>query len=136
MEQELDFSSYNKFLARNEINPATITRKIASIKGFYRFLKSNQDITVLSGKDLSILQHFLKFGQTISTSQVYFDENDKICVTSGPLKGLEGFDPKLAYPETKGMRYMKNPVTGKDSTQMEMGKISNLITDMLFCQQS
>ena len=25
---------------------------------------------------------------------------------------------------------MKNPVTGKDSTQMEMGKISNLITDM------
>lgn len=47
-----------------------------------------------------------------------------------PLKGLEGFDPSMAYPERKGMRYMKDPKTGKDSTQMEMGVISNLITDM------
>ena len=47
-----------------------------------------------------------------------------------PLKDLEGFDPKLEYPEREGMRYMKNPVTKKDATQLEMGKISNLITDM------
>ena len=40
-----------------------------------------------------------------------------------PLKGLEGFDPKTSYPERQGMKYMKN-------TQTEMGKISNLITDM------
>lgn len=40
-----------------------------------------------------------------------------------PLKGLEGFDPKTSYPERRGMKYMKN-------TQTEMGKISNLITDM------
>lgn len=33
-----DFSSYTKYLARNEINPSTITRKIASIKGFFRYL--------------------------------------------------------------------------------------------------
>ena len=64
-------------------------------QGFYRFLKSNQDIIALSGRDLSILQHFLKFGQTISTSQVYFDENDRICVTAGPLKGLEGMVVKV-----------------------------------------
>lgn len=47
-----------------------------------------------------------------------------------PLEGLEGFDPKLAYPERSGMKYMKDPVTGKDNTQNEMGRISNLITDM------
>ena len=47
-----------------------------------------------------------------------------------PLKGLEGFDPKLEYPARPGMKYMKDPVTGKDSTQMQMGVISNLITDM------
>ena len=59
------------------------------------------------------------------------DRSGKVKVTSTPpLKQLEGFDPKDAYPERAGMRYMKNPVTGKDSTQMEMGKISNLITDM------
>lgn len=40
-----------------------------------------------------------------------------------PLKELEGFDPKMEYPEKKGMKYMRN-------TQTEMGKISNLITDM------
>ncbi|MBR5303522.1 MAG: tyrosine recombinase [Candidatus Gastranaerophilales bacterium] len=33
-----DFSSYTKYLARNEINPSTITRKIASIKGFFKYL--------------------------------------------------------------------------------------------------
>ena len=45
-----------------------------------------------------------------------------------PLKALEGFDPKAEYPERPGMKYMK---TGKtDNTQNEMGKISNLITDM------
>lgn len=46
------------------------------------------------------------------------------------LEGLVGFDPKEAYPEREGMRYMKNPVTEKDSTGLEMGKITNLISDM------
>lgn len=59
------------------------------------------------------------------------DSKGRVKVTStNPLKGLEGFDPQMAYPERKGMKYMKDPVTGKDATQMEMGKISNLITDM------
>lgn len=40
-----------------------------------------------------------------------------------PLKGLEGFDPKRAYPKYKGMKVMSD-------TQTQMGKISNLITDM------
>lgn len=41
------------------------------------------------------------------------------------LKGLEGFDAKDAYPERKGMAYMK-----KGNVQNQMGQISNLITDM------
>ena len=59
------------------------------------------------------------------------DKAGRVKITSTPpLKGLEGFDPKMAYPERPGMKYMKDPKTGKDATQMEMGKISNLITDM------
>ena len=59
------------------------------------------------------------------------DKGGKVKVTSTEaLKGLEGFDPKMDYPERKGMKYMKDPVTGKDSTGMEMGMISNLISDM------
>ena len=59
------------------------------------------------------------------------DKGGKVKITSTPpLKGLEGFDPKMAYPERPGMKYMKDPKTGKDSTQTQMGIISNLITDM------
>ena len=57
--------------------------------------------------------------------------NGKVKITSKPpLKDLEGFDPQMEYPERPGMKYMKNPITGKDATQVEMGKISNLIADM------
>lgn len=59
------------------------------------------------------------------------DKGGKVkIISTPPLKGLEGFDPKASYPERKGMKYMKDPITGKDSTQMQMGVISNLITDM------
>lgn len=39
------------------------------------------------------------------------------------LEGLKDFDPRAAYPPHPGMKPMRN-------TQTEMGKISNLITDM------
>lgn len=65
------------------------------------------------------------------------DSGGKVKITSTPpLKGLEGFDPKEAYPERPGMKYMKDPKTGKDNTQMEMGVISNLITDMTLARAS
>lgn len=53
----------------------------------------------------------------------------KVKITSTPpLKGLEGFDPKMSYgpgSTTKSYRRM-----GKEQTQIEMGRVSNLITDM------
>lgn len=58
------------------------------------------------------------------TVMVIPTHNGKVTISSKPpLKELEGFDPKMAYPERPGMKYMRN-------TQTEMGKISNLITDM------
>lgn len=52
---------------------------------------------------------------------------EKIKITSTPpLKGLEGFDPKAEYgPDSTDKPYRK-----MNNTQTEMGKISNLITDM------
>jgi predicted transcriptional regulator len=82
--------------------------------------KANADR--LSGADFD--------GDTVMVIPTH-DRSGKVKIASTPpLKGLEGFEPKDAYREREGMRYMKNPITGKDSTQMEMGKISNLITDM------
>ena len=52
----------------------------------------------------------------------------KVKITStSPLRGLEGFDPKAEYgPDT----YKGRTVKAMKNTQTEMGKISNLITDM------
>jgi transcriptional antiterminator NusG len=59
--------------------------------GFYRFLKSNQNIKALAGKDLETALHFIKkTGPLAGVSKVYFDENSRIVVVEGPLAGLEG----------------------------------------------
>ena len=56
------------------------------------------------------------------------DKSGKVKITSTPaLKGLEGFDPKMSYgPET----YKGRDIKIMKKTDTEMGKISNLITDM------
>lgn len=58
------------------------------------------------------------------------DKAGKVKITSTPpLKDLEGFDPKIEYgPDTYKDRTVK--LMTKKGTQTEMGKISNLITDM------
>lgn len=58
--------------------------------GFYRFLPISQEPKPLEGRDLATLQHFLSFGALAEQSKVMFDENDRIKVIVGPLKGLEG----------------------------------------------
>ena len=45
--------------------------------------------------------------------------------TMAPLEELKGFDTKKAYPKTEGCRIMK-----ESEKQMQMGMVSNLITDM------
>ena len=61
--------------------------------------------------------------------------SSKVRITSThPLKGLEGFDPKLEYGtvERDGSYYNSKgqKIKVMSNTQTEMGKISNLITDM------
>jgi len=60
-------------------------------KGFYRFLRSNKDIAPLQNRDLELVMHFIKHvGSMAGKSVVYFDDNARIVVISGPLSGLEG----------------------------------------------
>jgi transcription termination/antitermination protein NusG len=59
--------------------------------GFYRFLRSNQEITPLADRDLELVLHFIKnAGPVAGRSKVYFNENSRIVVVEGPLMGLEG----------------------------------------------
>lgn len=61
--------------------------------------------------------------------------SSKVRITSThPLKGLEGFDPKMEYGtvEREGSYYNSKgqKIKVMSNTETEMGKISNLITDM------
>lgn len=59
-------------------------------------------------------------------SVVVIPVNDRVHIRSSEtLKGLKGFDDKAEYPYYEGMRVMTSREKG-----IEMGKISNLITDM------
>jgi transcriptional antiterminator NusG len=60
-------------------------------EGFFRFLRSNQNICPLTDKDLELVLHFIKkIGPIAGKSKVFFNENSRIVVTDGPLMGLEG----------------------------------------------
>jgi transcriptional antiterminator NusG len=59
-------------------------------EGYYRFLKSSYDPTPLTDVDKRLLLHFISFGEYADISKVSFDENDRIVVLEGPMKGLEG----------------------------------------------
>ena len=54
------------------------------------------------------------------------DKNGRVKITSThPLKGLEGFDPKVEYPYKEGCKIMSEKYK-----QKQMGIVTNLITDM------
>lgn len=52
--------------------------------------------------------------------------NDKVKIKTSTLKSIEGFDPSEQYPKREGCKLI---LTDKQK-QSEMGKVSNLITDM------
>ncbi len=77
------------FIETEEINP-DVYWTLKKTSGFIRFLKSNQNIEPVHGQDKKLLLHFLSFGEIVEKSKVWFDENNRIRVLSGPMKGLEG----------------------------------------------
>ena len=60
------------------------------VAGFHRFLKSNQNIIPLSESDARTLRSLIFHGEVVGKSVVEFDENNRIRVLEGPLRGLEG----------------------------------------------
>lgn len=71
------------FLESKELDP-DVYQVLKKIRGFFRFLKNNQNIEPLTGADRRLLLHFLSFGEIVDKSTVYFDENKKIRVIQGP----------------------------------------------------
>lgn len=65
-------------------------QKLKAQPDFIRFLPSNTQYEQLNSGDLHIVNNFLRFGTIAEPSDAYFDKNDRIVITAGPLKGLEG----------------------------------------------
>lgn len=63
---------------------------IRRTQGFIRFLRESAAPSPLSDRDISLLKRFISLGEYADISKVTFDENDRIVVLEGPLKGLEG----------------------------------------------
>lgn len=89
------FPGYIFIEAENILGELDAYWTIRRTPGFVRFLRDSSSPTPLSPRDVSLLRHFISFGEYADTSKVTFDENDRIVVLEGPLKGLEGHIAKV-----------------------------------------
>lgn len=64
--------------------------KLRSTSHFMRLLPDTRNPKPLAEQDRKLLAHFISFHKKADMSKVYFDENDRIVVVEGALKGLEG----------------------------------------------
>ena len=101
-----------------EIPKLTVNNNIASAK---KVIANSEDAVGINAKVAEQLSGADFDGDTVVVIPTV---NQKLKVRR-PLEGLKDFDPKEAYPAYEGMPKMKNK-----TKQTEMGKISNLITDM------
>ena len=109
-----------------EIPVLTVNNNNAGAKKIYGQMK---DAVAINSKVAERLSGADFDGDTV----LVIPTNDRVkIISTKPLKGLEGFEPKEQYKipyadeaegKAHGYKYMKN-------TQNEMGRISNLITDM------
>ena len=77
------------FLGVRELTREIITEVRASV-GCIHFLNSNRDIRPLMNRDRDYVQQFISFGEVQGFSRATFNENSRIVVVDGPLKGFAG----------------------------------------------
>lgn len=63
---------------------------LRSTRFFIRALPTSSDPRPVKESDRRLIAHFMSFGKVADVSKVTFDENERIVVLEGPLKGLEG----------------------------------------------
>lgn len=93
---------------------------------------NKQGIDILGNDSLDAIGINTKVAQKLSGADFDGDTvvaipiNDKVKIKTSTLKEIEGFDPSEMYPKRPGCKLI---LTDKQK-QSEMGKVSNLITDM------
>ena len=64
--------------------------QLRKIPLFLKFLRNNNDIIPLVSKEREVFRQMILYGDIVGKSNVYFDDENRIKVLSGPLKLLEG----------------------------------------------
>jgi len=82
------------FVKAEEIT-ANILAALKSIPGFFQILPSNKNIKPVLKQDMQFLDSLFKKNFTAHISKARFDENDRIEIIEGPLKGKEGLIVKV-----------------------------------------
>ena len=77
------------FVEAEEIDPY-IFQEFRQIHYFNRFLKANNNICPLPEDEQRVIIQLMNKGKIIKQSKVIFNEQDKIVVIDGPMKGFEG----------------------------------------------
>ncbi len=88
------FPGYVFYVSKTNLT-GTIKEDLKKGPAFSRFLPDTKGPLALRDNDLVIIKSILSFGPVLKESRVYFDKNDRIIVTEGPLKGLEGHITKI-----------------------------------------
>jgi DNA-binding NarL/FixJ family response regulator len=68
----------------------------------------------------------------VNNGKTRIRSSQDVNIKDGPLAALRTFDPSEAFPGYPGMHIMDGGATSGPEKAVEMGKISNLITDMTF----
>lgn len=82
------------FIHGEEISASTLTI-LKSINGFFQVLPSNKKIKPVPEQDMQIINSLFRKNFTAHISKARFDENDRIQIIDGPLKGKEGLIVKI-----------------------------------------
>lgn len=77
------------FMETQSLERQTI-ETLKKVTGFYHFLFDNANPQKLNGNDLAYYSTFRQNGETLGISKARFDENQRIQIVEGPLKGLQG----------------------------------------------
>lgn len=95
-EQKKDVPLFSGYLFINSVdfNPEKLGL-IRRISGFYRVLPSNRDVQPLPPADIEVIQSLFNKHYKAPMSKAYFDENQRIRIIEGPLKGKEGLIVKV-----------------------------------------
>ena len=77
------------FLETENLTRETI-ETLKKVTGFYHFLFDNTNPHKLNGNDLAYYSNFRQSGEILGLSKAGFDENQRIQIVEGPLKGFQG----------------------------------------------